>query len=27
VLLPWRQGAEPVFDAEPTRTARARVSA
>lgn len=26
VLLPWRQGAEPVFDAKPTRAARARVS-
>jgi hypothetical protein len=24
VLLPWRQGAEPVFDARPTRAARAR---
>jgi alpha-1,2-mannosyltransferase len=27
VLLPWRQGAEPVFDAEPTRAARSRASA
>jgi alpha-1,2-mannosyltransferase len=24
VLLPWRQGAEPVFEAQPTRVARAR---
>jgi alpha-1,2-mannosyltransferase len=27
VLLPWRQGAEPVFEAEPTRAARARTTA